>query len=44
MEKHDLKGLENRGRYYVARIVRQDGRTTASLLIDKQNGNVGLVG
>jgi hypothetical protein len=42
-EKCDLKGLENKGRYYVATIVRQDGHTIASLLIDKQSGKVVFV-
>jgi len=43
IEKYNLKGLENKGRYYVATIVGQDGHTIASLLIDKQNGNVQFI-
>jgi hypothetical protein len=43
MEKYNLKGIENKGRYYVATIVRQDGNSIASLLIDKQNGNVQFI-
>lgn len=42
-EKYDLQGLENKGRYYVAMVVQQDGHTLVTLLIDKQNGNVQFI-
>ena len=39
-EDFNLKGIENKGRYYVARVVRPDGSLIDELLIDKQNGRV----
>ena len=39
-EEYNLKGLENKGRYYVARVVRPDGSLIDELLVDKQNGRV----
>ena len=39
-EDFDLKGLENKGRYYLARVVRPDGSLIDELLVDKQNGRV----
>jgi hypothetical protein len=39
-EDFNLKGLENKGRYYVARVVRPDGSLIDELLVDKQNGRV----
>jgi hypothetical protein len=42
-ENFNLKGLENKGRYYVARVVRPDGSLIDELLVDKQNGRVQFV-
>ena len=39
-ETYRLKGLQNKGRYYVARIVRPDGSLIDELLVDKQNGRI----
>jgi len=39
-EDFNLKGLENKGRYYVARVVRPDGSLIDELLVDKQNGRI----
>jgi hypothetical protein len=39
-EDFNLKGLENKGRYYVARVVRPDGSLIDELLVDKQNGHI----
>jgi hypothetical protein len=39
-EDFNLKGLENKGRYYVARVVRPDGSLIDELLVDKQNSRV----
>jgi hypothetical protein len=39
-EDFNLKGLENMGRYYVARVVRPDGSLIDELLVDKQNGHI----
>ena len=39
-EDFNLKGLENKGRYYVARVVSPDGSLIDELLVDKQNGRV----
>ena len=43
-EEFALKGLSNRGRYYVAKVVRPDGSVIDELLVDKQNGNVQFLG
>jgi hypothetical protein len=43
-EQYALEGLSNRGRYYVARVVRPDGSMIDELLVDKQNGNVQFLG
>jgi len=43
-EAFDIDYLENQGRYYLARIVRHDGTTIQRLLVDKQTGNVRMVG
>lgn len=43
-ESYDIDGLENEGRYYVARIVRPDGSAIRRLLIDKQTGKVQFAG
>ena len=39
-ESYRLKGLQNKGRYYVARVVRPDGSLIDELLVDKQNGRI----
>ena len=43
-EEYALKGLSNRGRYYIAKVVRPDGSVIDELLVDKQNGNVQFLG
>ncbi len=43
-EKYALQGLANRGRYYVAKVVRPDGSFIDELLVDKQNGHVQFLG
>jgi hypothetical protein len=43
-EKFKIGQVENRGRYYTAKIVRSDGSTIQRLLVDKQSGIVQLVG
>jgi len=42
-EKYDVQGIDNKGRYYVATIVQKEDHTIATLLIDKQNGNVQFI-
>lgn len=37
-EKYGLKDLENRGRYYIARIAEKNGKIIDEVLIDKQTG------
>jgi hypothetical protein len=39
-ELYHLEDLKNRGRYYMAKIVRPDGSIANELLVDKQNGTV----
>ena len=39
-DDYDIDALENKGRYYVARIVRPDGSAIRRLLVDKQTGEV----
>jgi tRNA uridine 5-carbamoylmethylation protein Kti12 len=39
-EDYSLQGLQNKGRYFVARIVRTDGSVIDELLVDKQNGRI----
>ena len=43
-EKFEIDQLKNKGRYYMAKIVRPDGSTIQRLLIDKQTGSVQMVG
>lgn len=43
-EEFNIEQVENQGRYYMARIVRQDGAILQRLLVDKQTGTVRLVG
>ncbi len=44
LEKFNISPVENKGRYYVAKIVRPDGSSIQRLLLDKQTGNVQMVG
>ncbi len=43
-EEFKISPLENKGRYYIAKIVRPDGGPIQRLLIDKQTGSVQMVG
>ena len=43
-EKFKLSSIENKGRYYIAKIVRADGSSLQSLLVDKQTGNIQMIG
>ena len=38
--KYDIKDLENKGRYYLAKIVNQDGKVADTVLIDKLNRSI----
>ena len=38
--KYDIKDLENKGRYYLAKIVNQDGEVADTVLIDKLNRSI----
>jgi hypothetical protein len=43
-EAFDISQVENKGRYYIAKIVRPDGSSIQRLLVDKQTGSVQMVG
>lgn len=43
-EKFKIDQLKNKGRYYVAKILRPDGSTIQWLLVDKQTGSVQMAG
>lgn len=43
-DDYNIGELENRGRYYAARIVRPDGSAIRRLLVDKQTGKVQFAG
>ena len=43
-EKFNIDQLKNKGRYYMAKIVRPDGSTIQRLLVDKQTGSVQMAG
>ena len=43
-EEYNIDQVANKGRYYLAKIVRPDGRPLQRLLVDKQTGNVQMVG
>jgi hypothetical protein len=43
-EKFDIDQVKNKGRYYMAKIVRPDGSTIQRLLVDKQTGSVQMAG
>ena len=42
-EKFKIDKLKNKGRYYIAKIVRPDGSPIQRLLVDKQTGSVQMV-
>jgi len=39
-ELYHIEGLENKGRYYLAKIIGEGGRVVNQLLVDKQNGTI----
>ena len=39
-ELYHIEGLENIGRYYLAKIIGEGGRVVNPLLVDKQNGTI----
>jgi len=43
-EEFNISTVENKGRYYIAKIVRPDGSSIQRFLIDKQTGSVQMVG
>lgn len=43
-EEFNISQVENKGRYYIAKIVRPDGSPIQRLLIDKQTGSVQMAG
>ena len=40
LKNYHVKDLENKGRYYLAKIVNQDGEVTDTVLIDKLNRSI----
>jgi hypothetical protein len=40
LEKYEVKDLENKGRYYIAKIVEPDGKVTDTVLVDKLSRTV----
>lgn len=42
-EDYKIEGLENKGRYYLAKITGAKGRLLLTMLVDKQNGNVQVI-
>ena len=40
IKKYDLKDIENKGRYYSAKIIEPNGKLIDEVLIDKQNGTI----
>ncbi len=40
LEKYNIKELENKGRYYLAKIANQDGQVAETVLIDKLNRSI----
>lgn len=40
LEKYNIKDLENKGRYYLAKIVNQDGEVADTVLVDKLNRSI----
>lgn len=43
LEDYEIAELQNRGRYYTARVVNHDGADLQKLLVDKQTGDVRFV-
>ena len=43
-EEFNIDHVTNKGRYYLAKIVRSDGSPIQRLLVDKQTGSVQMVG
>jgi len=43
-EDYEIQDLQNKGRYYAARIVGADGSPIKRLLVDKQTGHVQFAG
>jgi hypothetical protein len=43
-EKFNISPVENKGRYYVTKIVQPDGSSIQKLLLDKQTGDALMVG
>ena len=43
-EEYDIDHLTNKGRYYLAKVVRSDGSPIQKLLVDKQTGSVQMIG
>lgn len=39
-EAYNIDGIKDKGRYYIVKLVRTDGRIIDRLLIDKQSGTV----
>jgi hypothetical protein len=39
-ELYHIEGLENKGRYYLAKIIGEGGQVVNQLLVDKQNGTI----
>lgn len=39
-----INALSNKGRYYLAKVVRSDGSPIQKLLVDKQTGSVQMIG
>ena len=40
LENYDVKDIENKGRYYLAKIVSQEGEVAETVLIDKLNRSI----
>ena len=43
-EEYNISTVENKGRYYIAKIVRPDASLIQRLLIDKQTGSIQMIG
>ena len=40
LKKYDIKDIENKGRYYLAKIINQDGEVADTVLVDKLNRSI----
>jgi hypothetical protein len=40
LENYDIKDVANKGRYYLAKIVDQDGKVTNTVLVDKLSRSI----